>query len=59
MLNYYRKFEDLKFNTFVDMTLQCRVIFLGTPGICVFGNQILGEKSKGVKHLKSMIYHHI
>ena len=35
MLNYYRKFEDIIFNIFADMTLQSHCIFLGTPGICV------------------------
>ena len=31
MLNYCRKFEDVKFNIFEDMTLQRGCIFVGHP----------------------------
>ena len=39
MLHYCRKFEDVKFNIFEDMTFQSRCIFFGTPGIGETGRQ--------------------
>ena len=51
MLDYYRKFEDVKSNVFEDMTFQSRCIFLGTPGISLTWVGVNRDLSKHRYHL--------
>ena len=49
MLNYCRKFEDVKFNIFEDMTLLSQCIFIGTPGISLHYSKEVSSRANFFK----------